>query len=148
MNSQTDQLCFQTSHPLDEMEDEDMVHFEAKTTAAAPAQRTAKISENPGVSSSGASVKEKLKKPAANLGKTIRLTCRTLIYKKDGSRPTSTDKVLTMREHESLQVLRDKCLEANSLQATSTNVTLKFDGIALTLTKTPMSCKSVQNEPC
>jgi hypothetical protein len=105
--------------------------------AEAPKSRTTVAAK----ASASSSSLDQVKKSGAAIGKTLRLTCRTLIYKNDSLKPTSVDKVLTLGEQEPLQVLRDKCLETHALSPTSTTMILTFDGTTLSLTKTPMNCK-------
>jgi hypothetical protein len=83
--------------------------------------------------------KTKLPTRTANLGKNLRLKCRTQLERNGKKQPSPEDQqILTVREQEPLQVLLDKFLKAHSLLP-SARVVMTFDGIILTMTRTPAS---------
>ena len=75
--------------------------------------------------------------PKKDLGKVLSFTCRTKL-EFNGKDKKTDDKVLTVREHDNLQVLLDKFLKAHDLLP-SAHVTMNFDGLNLIMTRTPAS---------
>lgn len=84
-------------------------------------------------------------KKEKNLGKKIRLTCRTQI-EFNGKKRKPVERLLNFRENENLQVLRDELLRSMSppLPPTSNTIML-FDGVSLEMNRTPASYE-IENE--
>ena len=72
-----------------------------------------------------------------NLGQSLCFTCHIQLGFNGKHRKTD-DKVLTVRENEPLQVLLDKFFKAHDLLP-SARVTMLFDGMTMTMTRTPAS---------
>lgn len=93
--------------------------------------------ETPVVAAKPSSVTDYQTKQPVKLGKALRLTCRSQIEVNGKKRPVS-EKVYTIREKESFQVLFEKFVKENDLPQ-SARVTFLFDGMTLELSKTPSS---------
>lgn len=73
----------------------------------------------------------------SDLGKRLRLTCRTRL-EINGKKDSTTEHVYEIRENECLSLLLDKISAAQSIPS-SARVALSFDGITLSANRTPAS---------